>query len=77
VEVAPGQVSFQQPRLEVARFFGEQLVTEVVGETPAALAKCAHDLRAKGRNEYVVRLGFAFPSDHLTQDRRYHVQSTI
>ncbi|OYV94564.1 MAG: hypothetical protein B7Z68_07655 [Acidobacteria bacterium 21-70-11] len=70
-------MSFQQPGLEVARLFGEQLVAEVVGKTPAALAERAHDLRSKGRNERVIRLGLAFPPDHLTQDRRYHAQSTI
>ncbi len=68
---------FEQPGLEVARFFGEQLVAEVVGEAPAAFAQRAHDLRTKGRNQRVVRLGLAFPPDHLTQDRCDHVQVTI
>jgi hypothetical protein len=66
-------VTFQQPGLEVARVFREELVAEVIGEPPTTLAECAQYLGSEGGDQGVVPGGLVFPPHHLSQDSGYHV----
>jgi hypothetical protein len=73
-ELTPGQVALEQPRFEVAGVLGQQLVAEVVGETPASLAERAQDLRTESGDERVVLLRLILPPYDLAQYSGHHVQ---
>jgi hypothetical protein len=67
-----GEVSLEQPDLQVARVFDEHLVAEVIGETPPALGQGAFDLAAEPGDQRVLPARIGLSTYHLTENRSYH-----
>jgi len=62
-EPSPGEVALDEPRFEVLRVLGQELVTEVLGEAPTALLECPRDLLTEGGDQDRLLLSPRIPTD--------------
>lgn len=68
----PGEVALEQPGIETSGILGENLVAEMIGESPATLAYGPLDLSPKRRNESGLFAGSRNITADVAQDRSNH-----
>jgi len=71
-ELAPREVPFEEPSLQVAWILVQELVAKVVGKPPTPLRKCAKNLLSESAHERVLLLGSLFSTNDLAKNGGYH-----